>query len=188
MENIGKQILDARKRKGYSQNELAELTGLNIRTIQRIEKGETEPRGHSMRKLFEALDLEPEEVLDYGKREDIGLIQVLHLSVLAGLVIPLGNILAPLIIWIANRNKIQRLDTQAKNLIFWQSLFLSLIIFVVLFLFFGIITTDVGSQISWIAFPIFVAISVFIFALYPIIITLLMFKYGVRNYYPRVFR
>ncbi len=36
-------IKELRSRKGFSQEKLADETGLNIRTIQRIENGETEP-------------------------------------------------------------------------------------------------------------------------------------------------
>ena len=45
MNEIGKKIRDVRKKKGLSQEELAESAKVNLRTIQRIENNESEPRG-----------------------------------------------------------------------------------------------------------------------------------------------
>lgn len=50
-------IKDARQRKGYTQQELADLTGISIRSVQRIENGEVTPRGYTLRVLAEQLDL-----------------------------------------------------------------------------------------------------------------------------------
>ena len=46
-----------RKRLGLSQEELAEAAQLNLRTIQRLEKGETLPRGFTLQALAHALAL-----------------------------------------------------------------------------------------------------------------------------------
>lgn len=50
-------IKDSRLRKGYTQQELADLTGVSIRSIQRIENGEVAPRGATLRLLGEQLEL-----------------------------------------------------------------------------------------------------------------------------------
>jgi transcriptional regulator with XRE-family HTH domain len=47
---LAEKIVAARKRKGYTQEELADLAAVAVRTIQRIESGETIPR--SLSKLF----------------------------------------------------------------------------------------------------------------------------------------
>jgi transcriptional regulator with XRE-family HTH domain len=57
MHNIGKKIKEIRLTKGFSQEELAERSQLNLRTIQRIEKQETEPRGKTLHLLCKALQL-----------------------------------------------------------------------------------------------------------------------------------
>jgi transcriptional regulator with XRE-family HTH domain len=62
MEVISKQILESRKAKGYSQDQLAELSQVNLRTIQRIENQENEPRGKTLQLICEALDLNIEEL------------------------------------------------------------------------------------------------------------------------------
>ncbi|WP_020571094.1 helix-turn-helix domain-containing protein [Neolewinella persica] len=56
-----KRIVDARKSKGYSQEELAFAAGLSLRTVQRIEKGSVRPRLYSLRSLAEALDCAPDQ-------------------------------------------------------------------------------------------------------------------------------
>lgn len=62
MTTISKRILESRKAKGYSQEQLAELSHVNLRTIQRIENQENEPRGKTLQLICEALDLNIEEL------------------------------------------------------------------------------------------------------------------------------
>ena len=49
--NLSKKVKELRKRKGFSQEELAENSGLSLRTIQRIENGETEPTGETLKRI-----------------------------------------------------------------------------------------------------------------------------------------
>ena len=120
MENIGNRIADIRKQKALSQEELADRASINIRTLQRIEKGETEPRGHTLNALCQVLDLRPEDILDYGKEEDRQFRIILHLSVLAFLVIPLGNLLLPLILWLTKGKKVLQAHEQGANILNFQ--------------------------------------------------------------------
>ena len=48
MNKIGEKIKEARKKKGLSQEDLAESAKVNLRTIQRIENNENEPRGKTL--------------------------------------------------------------------------------------------------------------------------------------------
>ena len=50
-------ISDLRKQKGLTQEKLAELTGLNVRTIQRLESGE-DASLETLRSIAVALDVE----------------------------------------------------------------------------------------------------------------------------------
>ena len=52
---LGTKIKELRKRKGLTQIELSERTGLTERTIQRIENHEVEPSKHSLKKMGEVL-------------------------------------------------------------------------------------------------------------------------------------
>ncbi|MCF8267360.1 MAG: helix-turn-helix domain-containing protein [Ignavibacteriales bacterium] len=47
--SIGKKVLEARKKLGFTQAELAEKCHFDIRTIQRIEQEEVKPRMYSLR-------------------------------------------------------------------------------------------------------------------------------------------
>ena len=51
-----KNISVYREKKNLTQQELSELSGISLRTIQRIEKGEVVPRPFTIRKLQEVLD------------------------------------------------------------------------------------------------------------------------------------
>jgi len=107
-----------RKSKGFTQEELADLAGVTLRTIQRIEKGDTLPRGYTLQALAKALG-KPVEALYAATttaatatpfpapaiQEDARtLLQFLNLSCLAYLVIPFGNILLPAWLWRKNRH------------------------------------------------------------------------------------
>ncbi|NMH88818.1 helix-turn-helix domain-containing protein [Flavivirga algicola] len=62
MTEIGNKIKEARKRKAISQEELAELAHVNLRTIQRIENNESNPRAKTLRLISDALDLDMLEI------------------------------------------------------------------------------------------------------------------------------
>ena len=97
---LASRVKNLRIRKGYSQEELAEKSGLSLRTIQRIENGETEPRGDSLQRLAVAFEVSPDEILDWDVYEDKGVLIGLNLSALSFIVFPLLGILVPLIIWV----------------------------------------------------------------------------------------
>ena len=119
-EKLAQKIKALRNRKGYSQAELSEKTGLSLRTIQRIENGETEPRGDSLKRLAEALDVDTDEIVDWTIQEDNGFLIGLNLSALSFFIFPLLNILIPVIIWIFKKGKIRNLDEIAKDLLNFQ--------------------------------------------------------------------
>lgn len=98
MNTIGKKILEIRKRKGLSQEELSTLAKINLRTLQRIEKDETEPQGNTVKRICNILEVNIEDILDYGRKEDNNFLILFHLSVLSFLIIPLGNIILPTIL------------------------------------------------------------------------------------------
>jgi len=120
MSNIGEKIREIRKRKGMSQETLAELSKLNLRTIQRIEKNESEAHGKTLKLISEALEIDVENILDYRKQVDNNYLVIFHLSVLVFIVIPTGNIILPLILWLTKKDKISNLDEIGKNLLNFQ--------------------------------------------------------------------
>ena len=106
MNEIGKRIRDIRKKKGLSQEELAESAKVNLRTIQRIENNESEPRGKTLNLICDVLQINAEDILDYGKQPDKSYLTIFHLSVIVFLAIPVGNIIVPLILWMNKKDKI----------------------------------------------------------------------------------
>lgn len=60
---IGDKLRDFRKRALLTQEQLAERSGVGITTIVRIERNQVEPHARTIRKLAEALDLEPKDLL-----------------------------------------------------------------------------------------------------------------------------
>jgi len=53
---LGKKVLELRKSKGITQEELVEKCNLSVRTLQRIESGEVTPRPITVKLIFEALE------------------------------------------------------------------------------------------------------------------------------------
>lgn len=117
---LAQRIKALRNRKGYSQEELSEKTGLSLRTIQRIENGETEPRGDSLKRLAITFDVPPEEIVDWTVQEDKGFLTSLNLSALSFIIFPLLGIIVPLIIWISRKDKIRNVNETAKDLLNFQ--------------------------------------------------------------------
>ncbi|WP_200861872.1 helix-turn-helix domain-containing protein [Cyclobacterium qasimii] len=67
---IGEIICESRKAKGLTQEGLAEMSKVNLRTIQRIENKESDPRGKTLSLICEALELNIEEVLNSEKQHN----------------------------------------------------------------------------------------------------------------------
>ncbi|MGQ8870179.1 helix-turn-helix domain-containing protein [Myroides sp. TSA_177.3] len=124
MKNTGEKIKKLRITRGYSQEELAMQSGLSIRTIQRIEKGETIPRGNSLQLLCEVLGLKVEELFQSGERQaedsTMAAARTIYFLVLTGIVVPFGNILGPLIGWSMYKKNDDVINTLGKNVIFIQ--------------------------------------------------------------------
>jgi XRE family transcriptional regulator, regulator of sulfur utilization len=66
---LNERIVNARKSKGLTQEQLAEMTNITVRTIQRIESGQTTPRTFTLKALADALDIKFEELIT--ETEDI---------------------------------------------------------------------------------------------------------------------
>lgn len=109
--DISQKISLARKKKGLTQDELANLANLTVRTIQRIESGENTPRAFTIKALADALDLPFEDLAAeeqnnnrahatgsgdrYDPAEEIHFLKNLCLSCFSYLIIPLVHFLLP---------------------------------------------------------------------------------------------
>lgn len=92
-------LVEIREKLNLTQKELAERSGISIRTIQRIEAG-TDPKGFTLKTLLETLSISEEELL--GTEEpsaaiDKKTLRQINLSSLL-FFIPFGNIFFPLLL------------------------------------------------------------------------------------------
>lgn len=106
---VKNKLRNQREKLGFTQAELAEKTNLSIRTIQRVESGETIPKGHTLNVLSEVLDLEKEELMmktsfdeKLTSKRNLNL-KLINLSALCFIGIPFGNLIFPFMIWNKNR-------------------------------------------------------------------------------------
>ena len=115
-----RRLREQRARKGLSQEELAEQAGLSLRTIQRIENGETAPRGDTLKRIAAALKVSPDELIDWQVQEDNNVVTVLNLSQLGFLAFPLLGVIIPLIIWILKKDTIRDVDAVGQSILNFQ--------------------------------------------------------------------
>lgn len=87
-----------REQKKLTQTELAEKSGISLRTIQRIESGNS-LKGYSLNAIANALETEPKNLFFTSEKEiSTERAKQINLSALAGLIIPFGGIILPLIL------------------------------------------------------------------------------------------
>lgn len=109
---LSKKIVQARKRLGLTQDELADLANVTVRTIQRVESGESIPRAFTIKALAKALNIDFEVLAEYTPDNDAStdpvlsrtypdahhdkhFLQILCLSCFSYLVIPFVHFLIP---------------------------------------------------------------------------------------------
>ena len=175
METIGAKISKIRKQKGMSQEELSDLSKINLRTLQRIEKDEYQPSGNT-------LQLNIEEITSYGKEEDNSYLMFLHLSIISALIIPLGNMVLPLILWLNKRRNIINVDIQGRNILNFQILF-TIVNFVLLVIgVYGKISHAYNADFFLYNYFILIAVN-FIYAVY---VAVKINQNEIKKYYPNL--
>lgn len=147
-----------REQKNLTQEELSEKSKISVRTIQRIEAG-TEPKGHTLRALAQALGIEETSLQDTIIIPDIdddliletapemkeeqhlqpeinySLVKIINLSSLLFTLLPPFNILVPLILMFAMKQRnslvrqiisVQMIWTVMAPIVFILGIFLKL--------------------------------------------------------------
>lgn len=91
--SISSNVVAARKKSGFTQQELADKANITVRTLQRIETGRVTPRVFTVKAIATALNMEFEELQD----QDASLHQLktVQLSCFSYLVIPYVHFLIP---------------------------------------------------------------------------------------------
>ncbi|MEG3656620.1 helix-turn-helix domain-containing protein [Arenibacter palladensis] len=149
--NLSQRVKELRCRKGMSQELLAEESGLSLRTIQRIENNESEPRGNTLKRLAIALDTSPDEILDWTILEDKGYLTLMSLSALGFLFFPILGIILPLIFWILKKDKLKNANELGKSILNFEITWCLLLFsyFIVLFSgFLGVIMGYFGNIVG----------------------------------------
>lgn len=109
--DIGLKVSELRREKGLTQEQLADHCEVSVRTIQRIESGEVDPRTHTLTMLSKALDFNFEE--DPTHNENLWL-AALHLSSVFSIPI------IPLMLWSWKKTQSFKIDTQGRQVLNFQ--------------------------------------------------------------------
>ena len=128
-------VIELRNQKGMSQEILAEESGLSLRTIQRIENGETNPTGDTLKRLSNALNVNPDELIDWAIKEDKGYLTFLNLSALTFIFFPLLGILVPFILWTSRKDKLKNINKIGRDLINFEITWTIMLFFILFSLF-----------------------------------------------------
>ena len=116
--SIAKKIIHFRKLKGITQEGLAEITGLNVRTIQRIESGEVDPRLYTLKSIADALGVNLEELLPEPTQHELNQLAILHITPAGFFLFPvIGNVLLPFIFWMLKREEINGINKHGKDIL-----------------------------------------------------------------------
>ncbi len=115
---IAKKIIHYRKLKGITQEALSELTGLNVRTIQRIEAGEVDPRLYTLKSIADGLGVNLEELLPEPTQHELNQIAILHVTPAGFFIFPvIGNVLLPFIFWMLKREEVNGINKHGKEIL-----------------------------------------------------------------------
>lgn len=117
----GQYIKELRLKKGMTQEDLAAKTDTTVRTIQRIENGEVDPRAYTLQNIAAALEIDFDILNNIDKptsqeeSDDSRIwLPLLHLSGLFILLLP------PLAIWLWKKNDVKEIDEHARHVINFQ--------------------------------------------------------------------
>jgi serine-type D-Ala-D-Ala carboxypeptidase/endopeptidase len=140
---LAEKIIAERKKKGLTQEQLAEEAKVSIRTIQRLEAGKVKPQLNTLCQLAQIFEIDIEELTAFEEKKIQQNIPVhpqysklelilLQLSPLGIFILPgLGHILTPLLYWFWKGKENRSLYQQALTVINFQ---LSLTLYFVIIL------------------------------------------------------
>lgn len=141
---LAQKIVTFRKKKGLSQEELANLAGLSLRTVQRMESNESVPRLHSLKVLAGVLDVPLAELTrpeNISSQETLVHLRLLNSLSLLVVILPLVHVVVQLLVWKRNQTD-EEGATLGKRIIAFQVLwtFLALLLLIITPIIFRMIT------------------------------------------------
>lgn len=111
---LGQKITELRKQKNLTQEDLAAECNLNVRSIQRIEKGEVEPRAFTLNILSNVLEYDFNPAPKVTEKEKKLWLVALHFSNIMPIVV------IPLFIMLFKKDEIPELEIQGKDVMNFQ--------------------------------------------------------------------
>jgi len=115
-----------RKSKGITQETLSEISGVTVRTIQRMESGQVMPHMHTLKLIAKALgvstdDIYKNEPLPAGQYNiEPKLLPLFHIIPLFGVLIPFANIIPVVVFWLIYRGDNNSYDVEGRKVINFQ--------------------------------------------------------------------
>jgi len=177
---LGHRIKEYRRLRHLSQEELAGLAGVSVRTIQRLEKGESVGSAYTLRSITTALKLTPEQLIPQSVPvESISAetthhsLQAVNWSALVGWLLPLANIVGPaLVLWRYRHNKAFR--EKAEKIVSFQILWtlITICLMIALPLLFSALSIFVGSPFPLSILVYFICMGVNLYFIFRIAIAL----------------
>src|SRR5688572_6068323 len=160
--SIAKKIIHYRKLKGITQETLSELCGLNVRTIQRIESGEVDPRLYTLKSIAEALEVSLEELLPAPTQHELNQIAILHITPAGFFIFPvIGNVLFPFIFWMLKREEVNGINKHGKDILNSQLTYSIIVSIIIVFQIAMVMTSMLspGNELSMrflMNFPVYI--------------------------------
>ena len=121
---VAHQLAALRKQRGLSQEQLANKSGVALRTIQRIEAASVSAHLQTLSLLSTALDVDLDELT--GKDDPVAdrakekWLLCIHLAPIFGSFFPTGNLVVPFILWLYKRNDDMEFDNHGRAVINFQ--------------------------------------------------------------------
>ncbi len=155
-------LKEVRKQQNLTQEELANAAGISIRTIQRIEKGETIGSAYTIKILAKTLGIESSNLKaskpkQTSQEQDIYIkVKLQNFSILSVILIPFGNLIFPAIIFFRHREDPQ-IKVLGKKILSFQLMSTILLFIVTVFIF-----HTIGRGPGAIPLPVFISYPMYI--------------------------
>lgn len=164
--SISKSILKFRNQKGFSQEKLANESGISLRTIQRIESGSSKPTGFTLNAIAKGLETTIETLVEdsHSEIDFLERISWINISGLFGMILPFGNFIFPFLQWRKYRfhSEINEVGKRILNFQLFWTIAASLCFLIVPMIQYATIQYfGVGKgPITWIVFLVLVIINI----------------------------
>ncbi len=148
-------VKELRNKRGYSQEGLAKISGIALRTIQRIESGETVPQKRTLVKLAEALQVDVEDINVLIDDNELSYLKRMTTLATVLFIQPLLSILIMLVIRGTNHHLSKTSKRYLSTLIIYQS---SVLILFMIVGFYVLYFVDVSSNFDYVktSFTLFI--------------------------------